>query len=67
LPHPILWFAFPRGCEHYYLVLIIGEGFVFVVEALWAKWWGIVNPWGISLLANGFSLVIELLIQQIFH
>ncbi len=67
ITHPVLWFAFPWGSGDYYLVLIVGETFVFVVEALWAKWWGLAHPWGISALANGFSLGIGLLVQQIFH
>lgn len=64
ITHPILWFAFPWHTGNDFIVLIVGETFVVVTEALWAKWRGISNPWKISLLANGFSLAIGLLVQQ---
>ena len=52
ITHPIIWTVFPWSAGNYVVMLIAAETFVVVVEASWAKWWGIPHPWRISLLAN---------------
>lgn len=62
ITHPILWLVFPWESWPYLPTVILGESFVVVVEALFAKWLGVPNPWLWSLFANATSVAIGLLL-----
>jgi hypothetical protein len=61
LTHPVLWFLFPWPHEpdsmaHYATVLIIGELYVFLTEALWGAVLHVPRPWLWSFIANVASI-----------
>ena len=62
ITHPILWFAFPWESWPYVPTLLLGEGFVIVVEALFAKSLGLRDAWLWSIFANATSVAIGALI-----
>ena len=61
ITHPIVWFAFPWETWPYLPTAILAETFAVLVEAHFAKWLGVSNPWLWSILANASSLGIGLL------
>ena len=62
ITHPFLWFVFPWESWPYLPTVILGEVFVVISEALFAKWLGVPRPWLWSLFANATSLCIGLLL-----
>lgn len=63
--HPFVWFVFPQTLMPigYGVYFIVAESFAVVVEAIYLKKFGLSSPWCFSLLANGLSASVGLLIN----
>lgn len=68
ITHPILWFVFFRYAQaydwSYNTFLLVGEGYVWIVEGLWYQLCRFRRPFATSLLLNVISFTIGLLIQK---
>ncbi len=65
--HPVVWFVFPWLIPPrfgYVGMVVMAECFAVLIEAAWLAYSKICNAFGWSLVANGASLGIGLLIRQ---
>jgi hypothetical protein len=66
LTHPVVWFIFPLVPLGYWAMIACAEAFAVAVEAWWLARHGVRRALLISLLANGASFGIGLLLRDAF-
>jgi len=63
--HPVVWFAFPWETASWEICLLAAETFAVVVEGGLGRLAGLPRPWIWSLVANGASVLLGLMIGVI--
>lgn len=67
ITHPIVWFVFPRLITgSYWTMVAAAETFAVVVEALYARAFGLRYALAVSLLANAASALLGLGSRYLF-
>ena len=64
LTHPIVWFVLPNLAVRHTTYVVIAECYAVLVEAVWARQWGLRRALLWSLLANGASFGIGMLLRH---
>lgn len=62
--HPFVWFVFPDLLASWWAMVVAAECFAILVEALWFSAFGLERPLLWSLLANGASFGVGLVLQR---
>lgn len=68
LTHPIVWFVLRELLEArlgFWAYFAVAETFAVVVEALYLRWFEVRRPWALSLVANGTSASVGLLLWAV--
>ncbi|XXF77428.1 hypothetical protein P2318_30905 [Myxococcaceae bacterium GXIMD 01537] len=69
LTHPVVWFGFPLLREvglGYWGMVAVAEVFAVGAEALWLRAQGIRRPLAWSVVANATSVLVGLLLRELF-
>lgn len=66
ITHPVVWFLLPRFWPrgHWESLLIASALFCVAIEAAWLASWGVKRPIEWSLVANGASFAVTLVLQH---
>lgn len=64
LTHPIVWFVLPQLGLSHWIYVGVAEGYAVIVEAVWAGRFGVKRPLAWSVLANGLSFGIGMLLRH---
>jgi len=63
--HPVVWFAFPWESAPWWVCFVAAETFAVVAEGAMGKCVGLPRPWLWSLAANGASVAVGWLINEL--
>jgi len=68
ITHPFVWFVFPGvfASQPYWLYFLTAESFAVILEAWYLKYFGVRRFFAWSLLTNGISAGLGLLIHHFF-
>jgi hypothetical protein len=69
LTHPVLWLGFPflsRLGLGYWGTVVLAEALVTAFEAAWLSFWGVRRALLWSVLANGASVAVGLVVRAVF-